>query len=130
MSRLEIVKYFDSIINDLDILTETRIARDQSLEDVLNKRREEQIKFIKRVEQVSLTRIDCVNDPAETAVLEEFCFIVKHAELIFVVQVNRFVSLDEINSFSKFLTWNELNQQDKLDLLTKQNGLTKVSNLF
>ena len=52
--RLEIVKYFDSIINDLDIFTETKIAGDNGLEKVLNERRDEQIKYIRRVEQAAM----------------------------------------------------------------------------
>lgn len=130
--RLRISEYFDTVVNQIDLFTETKITHDNRLEQSLNERREQQLQIVRNVERVTLARVDRLDlNDNEQNILErsfasEFCFTVELAEFLFLVKVNRYLSPNEIDVFKTFLKWKHMSDQERHSFLTNQNSCFEV----
>lgn len=106
MFRLKIVEHFESMRNELDLFTETKIRENVDLESFWNKRREEQIEALNQREQSALTEsVKEVKQDEECnmSLYSKFCFLFENDGLMFVATVDKFVEAKEIELFKKFL---------------------------
>ena len=106
MSRLAIAENFDSVINQIDLFTETKIqetAQRQGLdEEWWNRRRDEQLKVIGEIQQACLAQASrrCKED-----MFVEYCFTVEYAEMLYLVRAKSHVESSEIEMISNRLRW-------------------------
>ena len=88
--RVRVADYFDSVINRIDIIVETRIAEGKDDKEKLDRVRAEMLDEIKRIEKVNLDSVDfkldmkrldgVVDQEAENElVFTEFCFLFEHS---------------------------------------------------
>lgn len=131
MLKVRITEYFESIVNQIDIFTEIKIQQDELAACRLNERRDEQIRFIKAIESASLVRVAKLNIGPEnnesdliSKVLEETCFVVEFAGLLFLASVDRFVDSDEIDVFKKLIMWSDMSDAERWSFLTKKQNVS------
>lgn len=98
--RLQIVDYFDSLVNEIDLFTETRILEGKTPEEWLNTRREEQIQAIRQIEKASLTRLDSIETKDDKdwkkQVYVKYCFTIEYGGVMYLSVASRYVGLEQI----------------------------------
>lgn len=114
MLRLKLTEYFDSVVNEIDLFTETRIQQDHRLEKWWNDRREEQIEAIRRIERTCLARDKRDQGNVESQGFVEYCFTFIYADMLFLAQANRYVTSQEQELLEAQLNWQNLSQYDQI----------------
>ena len=119
MLRLRVAEYFDSVVNEIDLYTETKIQsiKTQTEEDWWNKRRQEQIDEVRRIERACLDHVNTLKVEEKEIesgewmkrVFVEYCFTVNFDGLVYLVKANRYVEPKE----KRFLDVN-LSKGDKV----------------
>lgn len=119
MEKLKIAEYFDSIVNKIDIFTETKILLNQALNDFYNDRRQKQIELVREIEKKNLLRNDRVKKKINNAGEERdtveggFCFVVEFADMLFLAITNRHVSQEEQDLLRLMLRWPNLSYRER-----------------
>lgn len=123
--RLRIVEFFDSLRNELDLFTETKIAENAELESFWNKRRQQQIDAIGHIEQAKLANSnnllnkECQESEMMSQVMSHgFCFLLEYGGMSFVARVDRYVEQTEIEILRKIIESQRLNSHQRIQLFT------------
>lgn len=95
--------YFDTVRNELDLFTETKISQKVEQESFWNERREKQIEVIRKIELAGQIKTGKLKDSPWSQVLSEFCFLLEYGGLMFVATVNKYVDEKEIKILRKLV---------------------------
>lgn len=135
MLRLKVVEYFDSVINQIDLFTETKILQKDTKisEEWLNKRRDRQIEAVKQIEQACLTQLAEVKKENEREwkekVFVEYCFVVEYRRLLFLATSKRYVDSNEIEFVTNRLRWDVLSENEITNFFVKEGKVAVRRNL-
>lgn len=123
MEKLRITQYFDSIINEIDILTETKIQQNQAFEEFYNERRQKQIDILKEFEQENLLRVENTLNTGKKS--EEsnnadgrFWSVIEFADTWFLVRSNKNITPEEKELFRVLLRWPNSTACERLKFLS------------
>lgn len=138
MDKLRITDYFDSVINQIDIFTETEIKEESSMEKPFNERRQIQIEAIKAIEQKNLMRVESLASkirkgddesiPCDEA-LKDYCFVVEFGKILFLATAGRQISNEEQTLLQTLLRWPYSSHREILEQLTDESNIEKTSTL-
>lgn len=120
MLRLRVVELFDSMRQELDYFTETKISENFEHESFWNERRAKQIEAVSQIEQTALSEISSKrkieseeeeNVEELSQVLNDFCFTFVYADMIFVATVDKYVDDKQIATFREFIKIESMNSK-------------------
>ncbi len=143
--RLILTKYSDSVINEIDLFTETELHADDCNEAKstrLNQNREAMIKQVKDAENLNLKHLDANKDEFSTdkdvdisKLFSEFCFILKQKSEIRLIVTDEFVPEKELNLFHNLYMYSltehaPLSAADQFFEVNLYHGVNKIVFLF
>jgi hypothetical protein len=135
-SKLTIINYFDSLINQIDIKTEIELAQllfsDQDDSQIINKAKESQEnvnkireRFLHEIKNIENFNLQHFHNNEDNNLFRKFCFLIdkscfklseahgsnsllddKKFVLGILIITNEYVDLDELNDFKKLLQLN------------------------
>lgn len=122
MPRLKIVKYFDTLRNELDLFTETKINENADHENFWNRRREKQIEAIEQMERDILAKTNKILNMEGSNMMmspvREFCFLLEYTGMIFVAKLDRYVAQEEIDTLKELIKLKETDSRVVVKILT------------
>jgi hypothetical protein len=118
--RLKITDYFDSVINEIDLFTETLLKAnfdDETEANILNETRNELLNQVKEIEKVNLNHLnenrDALLDDQTENVFVEFCFVLQFDQYdIRLIITDKFLPPNEVTHL-KSVFLNSVQKHDK-----------------
>lgn len=112
--RLRIATYYEEIVREIDECTEKLIIGEgREAEEFLNKKRQEQIECVMRIQRLNLSRVDTINWKSEKEdeemdreeinklLYQPFCFTFKYRNCLLLIETQRYYNESDISLFKK-----------------------------